>query len=287
MIDLNAVAAAFPELSDITFIVQSGQRLVFGAYLSGRRVALKVLKEGQNLDRIIREPEAVSRLGSDFIPEIVDSGDRVIAGVAWPYLIEQYIDGRSYRTVLTARPVQPVTSVLTLGRQLLRACTAFEEHRIVHRDIKPENIMLDAGDKAWILDFGIVRLLDWVSVTGTNDAFGPFTPGYAAPEQVRNRKDDIDSRADLFSVGVVLYEAFNGSNPYRANKRSNLEIIDHVCNQDLPRLALDGDEDGSLSEFIATLVSRFPSRRPQTTSDALAWHIQVSERWHARRPRSL
>lgn len=75
-----------------------------------------------------------------------------------------------------------------------------------------------------IIDFGIVRFLDMESLTQTSQRFGPCTPGYGAPEQMRNLKAQINIRADLFSVGVVAYEALKGHNPYTRDKRDILEI---------------------------------------------------------------
>ena len=177
--------------------------------------------------------------------------------------------------MLQRQPVQPLGAVLRLATALLSACCDFETQHMVHRDIKPENLLIGPNGKIWIIDFGIVRLLQLTSATLTQQRFGLFTPGYGAPEQVRNLKPKIDARADLFSVGVVLYESFNGSNPYLAGKGNVLEIVQDLCNRDLPLLTIPGDIDGKLSEFVASLCARFPSRRPPNAREALQWFREI------------
>jgi serine/threonine-protein kinase len=141
--------------------------------------------------------------------------------------------------------------------------------------------MIGHDGKIWILDFGIVRLLKLVSATHSHQRFGLFTPGYGAPEQVRNLKPKIDIRADLFSIGVVLYESLNGSNPYVAGKSNALQIIQDVCNRDLPRLSIEGRVGPRFSEFLGALTARFPSRRPSTASEALRWFQEIVDKLRA------
>ncbi|MGA7741093.1 MAG: serine/threonine-protein kinase [Polyangia bacterium] len=280
MIDLAAIRHEFSFLSNIVPLgaAPSGQKDVLRAQLDGRDVVLKLIRASSGDERVQREIEAVAKLDSAYVPKVLDHGERVIAGARRLYLIEQLITGETLRSALDRKPVWPLAEVLTMTDVLLRACASFEQARLVHRDIKPANIMVDAGGKIWIIDFGIVRHLDQTSLTPTAERFGPFTPGYAAPEQMRNLKAQINSRADLFSVGVVLYEIATGSNPYLVGKRSVLEVIDHMEKVDLPRAILAGDHDGVFAEFLSALTARFPSRRPQLASHALDWFRPISEK---------
>lgn len=276
MLDRASVLAAFGELENLTFLAESGQKYVFRGRKSGEDVVLKIFKADQEQVRIDREIQAVAKLNCDYVPEILEWGQRSIDGETWPFLVERFVAGDSYRVVLQRSPVQPLDEVLRLGEALLKACCDFEAQQMVHRDIKPENLISGVDGKFWVIDFGIVRLLQLRSATRTQQRFGLFTPGYGAPEQVRNLKPKIDIRADLFSVGVVLYESLQGANPYRTGKQNEFEVIQDVCNRDLPLLTIPGDSEGKLSEFIASLTGRFPSRRPRSAQEARQWWVELS-----------
>jgi serine/threonine protein kinase len=277
MIDLAALRAAFPELTDLVHLsARSGQKEVLLARLGGAPVVLKLIRTTPQIrERTQREIDAVSKLGCNYIPRVHLWGERLVGGTAQFFLIEDLIEGDTYRERLTKLSRQPLTNVLALGETLLSACVDFAAKSLVHRDLKPENLIIDPNDKIWVIDFGIVRLLDEAALTPTSDKVGRFTPGYGAPEQMRNLQPEIDERADLFSVGVVLYEALAGGNPYCEGKRDALQVIQHVLNVDLPRLIIPGDMHGELADLIASLSSRFRSRRPQSARHALTWFHSV------------
>ncbi|MCP4545373.1 MAG: serine/threonine protein kinase [bacterium] len=275
MLDPSALRAAFPELNSLEFLAESGQKYVFRAQKDGRSVVLKIVRADQDQERIDREIHAVAKLSCNYVPVILESGQRPVGDKTWTFLVEEFVEGESYRAVLQRQPVQPLGDVLRLATALLSACCDFEVQQMVHRDIKPENLLIGPNGKIWIIDFGIVRLLQLTSATLTQQRFGLFTPGYGAPEQVRNLKPKIDARADLFSVGIVLYEALHGSNPYLSGKGNVLEIVQDLCNRDLPRLTIPGDIGGKLSEFVASLCARFPSRRPPNAREALQWFREI------------
>ena len=277
MLDLAAVAAAFPQLTGLAPLGSpSGQKEVLRAELGTENVVLKLIKKNPlDQSRTEREITAAVKLSCSYVPRVFEQGQRAVGTEDRVYIIEQRIDGDTYRAQLRRAPKRPVSEVLGIMETLLLACMDFETVKMVHRDIKPENLMVDSTGKLWVIDFGIVRFLDEVSLTPTGNHFGLFTPGYGAPEQVRNLKTDIDIRADLFSIGVVAYEALNGSNPYIVGKRDPLEVINHVLTRDLTPLVIPGDSDGDLADFIAELTARYPSRRPQSAAEALQWFTPV------------
>jgi len=280
MLDIAAIRAAFPDLANLTPLTSSGQRDVFRGQRSGSEIVLKIVRaiDAQAEARILREVEAVAQLNSSYVPRITDYGRRPIGAENPLFIVEEYVRGKTYRDRLQAEPVQPLSQVLRVAEALLRACVEFEAARLVHRDIKPENIIIGPSGEVWIIDFGIVRMLDRESITPTGPRWGSFTPGYGAPEQMRNLKPRIDARTDLFSVGIVLYESIAGQNPYVAGAADQLEIMRRVDNQDLPLLTVPGDVASELSVFIGSLVSRFPSRRPQMAADALKWFEGIRPR---------
>jgi serine/threonine-protein kinase len=276
MTDVTELRASFAELGDITMFAESGQKEVLRATLNGAPVVLKIIKPGQAPESVRREIAAVAGLNCDYVPAVLASGVRSVGGVDRLYIIEPYVAGGSYRQHLQREPTPPLAFVVRLADILLRACRDFEARGLVHRDLKPENILVGSDGKIWIIDFGIVRVLNAASMTPTHLAFGKFTLGYGAPEQMRNLKPQIDARADLFSVGVILYESVCGYQPYYHNRHDQMDIMRSVMDQDLPPLALPTAQ--AFADFIMALCSRFASRRPQSASQALEWFAGATPR---------
>jgi len=187
------------------------------------------------------------------------------------YIIERRIDGRELRKVLVEQGKQPKAFVVAMMKSLLKTICELESNKIVHRDIKPDNIVVDAQGGFWLLDFGIARDLDDVSLTLTGEKMGPLSPGYAAPEQVMNFKRQIDSRADLFSLGVTAYELLTGEHPFRAQSPSPLAVIVQSVTLEADTLEIEGDPNGELSQFIKTLMNKQQTFRPPTAKMALDW----------------
>ena len=155
--------------------------------------------------------------------------------------------------------------------QILETLVAAGAVGVVHRDIKPANVIIDSACDAWLIDFGIARHLGLLSVTPTSAFMGPHSPGYAPPEQFANSKLDIDSRADLFALGVTLYESLEGTNPYMAGAASVDEVLTRVASMDLPRVtARDGVSSG-LADLIQSMTRRPLSQRPASAAEALEW----------------
>jgi eukaryotic-like serine/threonine-protein kinase len=279
MIDTVALHAAFPELSDICALpIRSGQKDVFAANHSTGKVALKIIKRGlADLPRTQREIEAVSKLQSSFVPSILFTGGRKVSNDDVLFIIEQFIEGTSYRQKLCGNPVQDLRSVLPLLLALLCACDDFERARIVHRDIKPENLIIDTNHKVWVVDFGIARHLDLQSLTGDSPYRGVGTVGYAAPEQFQNIKAQINVRADLFAVGTMIYEALAGHNPFLRGLHTVHAVIQRMETESVPLLECSEDTSGLLPKFLNSLMQRFPSRRPQSAKEALAWFEPIRQ----------
>ena len=186
-----------------------------------RRVAIKVLHSqfAQNPEivaRFQREAEAATSIGHPNIIEVTDMG-RFPDGTA--YMVLEFLDGRDWSKDIEREGPQPVGKVIHILTQVCDALTAAHAKGIVHRDLKPENIYLIErnGDTCFakVLDFGISKIADGQaenrSLTQTGTALG--TPYYMAPEQCQGKKD-IDPRADINSLGVILYQALTAQYPY-------------------------------------------------------------------------
>jgi len=200
-----------------------GQGTVYKAVDSklGRTVVIKVLppeltSRGANLKRFEREARLASALDHPNICTIFDLNE--INGVN--FIAMQYVEGRNVRQLVNGKPLE-IESALSIAVQVADALAAAHALGIIHRDIKAGNVMVTSKGQAKVLDFGLAKLLDegaardsGIHHTELTEVGVPYgTATYAAPEQARG--DRVDSRADIFSTGVLLYEMLTGSWPFR------------------------------------------------------------------------
>jgi len=213
---LEAVAAAFPQLEILELIGAGGMGAVFKARQPklDRLVALKLLSrplagDGAFAERFHREARVLARLNHPGIVSVHDYGE---AG-GFFYLLMEFVDGVNLRQVMRAGRFTPAQA-LTLVPKVCEALQFAHDEGILHRDIKPENILLDTRGRVKIADFGIAKLIGdktpGATLTGSGLALG--TPHYMAPEQMEHPQD-VDQRADIYSLGVVFYEMLTGELP--------------------------------------------------------------------------
>jgi serine/threonine-protein kinase len=277
-IDPAWLGQQFPTLKALAPLVQGGQKIVYTAHHpSEGDVVLKIVHPAQDPERVRREILAVQKAACPRVPKILETGTlrTNVGDVIW--VREQMIAGDSVRAVIQRGPLGK-SDLLRLAAHLLEALADAEKVQIVHRDVKPENIIRDAHGKFWLLDFGIARHLDLASLTGSHSPFGVGTAGYAPPEQFRNRKREIDGRADLFALGVTLYECATATNPFRTGARDDLEILRNVERMALPPLQLAFDGSGEIRTFVSALTQKRPDHRPTSVADALQWVKDICKR---------
>lgn len=189
-----------------------------------RPVAVKVIRRELSIDpvavaRFEREARAAAALDCEHIAAVHDIG-RDESGI--PFFVMDLLRGRTLRSLLdTEGPLQADFAVL-LTVQLCRGLAVAHAAGIVHRDVKPANVFVcqrsDGTALVKLLDFGVARLRDDHEITRSGAQAGPLgSLKYMAPEQARCR-EPVDHRADLYSVGVILYEALTGSNPQEADE---------------------------------------------------------------------
>ena len=163
----------------------------------------------------------------------------------------------------------PTKFVVRMMMSILRTICEIEAAQIVHRDIKPDNIVVDREGKFWLLDFGIARDVRDVSLTQTDALNGPCTPGYGAPEQVFNYKTQIDSRTDLYSLGVTAYELLTGENPFRRNVDNVFGAMVQSVTLEASTLEIEGDTGGQFAQFIKMMMNKNKTFRPPNAKIAL------------------
>jgi len=176
-----------------------------------RRVALKVLhrqfiQDREFVERFRREAEAAAGLQHPNVVSVYDRGD--VDGTY--YIAMQYLEGRTLKQLIDAglTPEQAVGLI----RQVLEGARFAHRHSVVHRDLKPQNVIIDAEGKATVTDFGIARA-GVSEITQTGSVMG--TPHYLSPEQAQGQ--DVTAVSDLYSIGVMLYEALTGRVPFEGD----------------------------------------------------------------------
>ena len=231
-----------------------------------RRVALKVMHphladSPDFVARFRREARAAARLSNPGVVAVYDQGS--IDGVA--YLVMELVEGPNLRDLIAAGPLS-VKEALGLTAQVLRPLGAAHRAGLVHRDIKPENVLLpDDGSEAKVADFGLARAVTEVAQTTTGNVMG--TAAYLAPELITS--GDSAPRADVFSVGVILYELLTGEQPFNAD--SPVQIAFRNVHEDVPAPSslvpsLPAEVDG----LVADMTRREADERLEDADAALA-----------------
>ncbi len=229
-----------------------------------RIVAIKVLAPelsflGSARLRFAREARAAASVAHDHVVAIhaVDSWKGL------PYLVMQYVPGKSLQGRIERDGPLAVREVLRIGMQVASGLAAAHAQGLVHRDIKPANILLENGiERIKITDFGLARAADDASISQSGVAAG--TPHYMAPEQARC--EPIDPRVDLFGLGGLMYAMCTGHPPFRAE--TAMAVLRRVC-EDTPRsIRADHPEVPSwLEAIIAKLLAKDPAARFQTAAE--------------------
>lgn len=212
----------FPQLEVLSLIGRGGMGVVYKARQKSlhRQVALKLLAPERAGDpmfarRFASEARSLAALNHPHIVGVHDFGE---AG-GYFYLLMEFVDGVNLRQLIRSRRLTP-DEALGIITPVCDALQAAHERGIVHRDVKPENLLIDRNGVVKIADFGIARMMDEPAAEGIHQTVADFseahtlatgTPDYAAPEQRSSAPSD--HRADIYSLGVVLYEMITGERP--------------------------------------------------------------------------
>jgi len=258
---------------------QGGMGVVYSAddLKLGRPVALKFLRseltsDAQARARLTQEARLASRLNHPNIATIYEVGETAEA----IFIAMELVNGESLGQILL-RGGYPAVEYPALARQIAEGLDAAHRLGVVHRDVKPGNIILDEGQRAKILDFGLAVLTknerapdesfqDFTTRTGTHFSTAGTVP-YMAPEQLRG--DPTDARSDIFSFGVLLYECLSGRRPFTGNNVIDvMHAILHRRSTALHELVPDTDPDWE--RFINRCMEKPPEQRFQTMGEALA-----------------
>jgi Tol biopolymer transport system component len=236
----------------------------------GRTVALKFLPLELASDpaakaRFLQEARAASALDHPNVCTVYEVGETEEHQL---YLAMPCYDGETLKTKISRGPL-PVAEALECALQVARGLAKAHRHGIVHRDVKPANLMVTADGLVKILDFGVAKLAGEAGLTRTGSAVG--TPAYMAPEQIRG--ETVDARADLWSLGVVLYEMAAGRRPFPSdNDAAARHAI--LSNEPEPLARLRPDAPAGLERIVRGLLARDPAQR-YPTADALSADLRL------------
>jgi predicted Ser/Thr protein kinase len=327
----EAIAPDFPQLEILECLGRGGMGVVYKARqkILNRVVALKLLaperaQDPKFAERFAHEAQALAALNHPNIVAIHDfgvvtgkGGGASLPGVgSLPgpaktyYLVMEYVAGANLRHLLRARKFAP-EEALAIVPPLCDALQYAHEHGIVHRDIKPENIMLDTNGRVKIADFGIARMLgnsragDGIAVPDDTSTSVVGTRGYCAPEQ-EGAPEHVDSRADIYSLGIVFYEMLTGELPGKPIEPPSHKVLVDVRLDEVVLKALAQNPElryqqasevktdletfarsksGPMAETARTMANQHPPRWGLplvvflSLYTALACYLAVSMRW--------
>jgi len=256
-----------------------------------RRVAVKVLRhelggQGDARARFEREAQIVAKIANDHIAQVYD-----VAFTDWGdlYMVMELLSGADLRQELALRGALPLGEAVRYIRQACSGIGMAHRAGVAHRDLKPENLFLaEVGEerRVKILDFGIAKMLADSSALITASSTAVGTPAYMSPEQV-DAASELDGRADIWALGVILYELVSGAGPFE--RRSPAAVLKAVLFEEPPPLKLvcPGIPDG-LSDLVARAMSKSPTDRPGTAgelAEALAPFATMERRFASLQPR--
>ncbi len=230
--------------------------------LQDKPVAIKLFRkelaqDAKLRERFRREATSAARLAHPNIIEINDSGD---TEDGQPYLVMEYLVGESLEGLISHGRL-PLNRAVDIILQMLGALSRAHDFQVIHRDLKPDNIFIcrapDGSDHVKILDFGIARSMHDPRLTGTGEVFG--TPQYMAPERITTI--DAGPSADIYAVGVMLFELCTGRLPFEANDVPGY-LLKHMRDQPPQPRSIEPAIPPDLDDLILRLLLKDPAKRP-------------------------
>ena len=237
-----------------------------------RIVAIKTLRADLARDQIFqarfrREAQSAASLNHPSIVAVYDTGEDMATGLPVPYIVMEYVDGRTVRDLLQeGHRLLPERSLEVIDG-VLRALEYGHQAGIVHRDIKPGNVMVTRNGDVKVMDFGIAWAMGDAQVTTNQTVQVIGTAQYLSPEQARGEL--IDARSDLYSTGCVLYELLTGRPPFTGDSPVVI-AYQHVRENPVPPSQVNPDVPAWADAIVLKAMAKAPADRYQTAAEMRA-----------------
>jgi serine/threonine-protein kinase len=228
-------------------------------------VALKVVRAGLAanpafLDLLKQEIRLARRITHRYVLRTHDFGE--CEGI--PYVTMEYLKGVTLRSLLDGRGRLPLPLVLRIARQVAEGLEAAHGVGVVHRDIKPANVLFDVRGDAKIMDFGLAAPATGLRAEEAGSLMG--SPRYMSPEQIRGER--VDARADLYALGIMLFELCSGFPPFDSPRINDLLAL-HLEAPPPPLAELMPDLSPDLGALVGRLMAKRPEERPQSATEVV------------------
>ncbi len=234
-----------------------------------RTVAIKTLRTDLARDhtfqaRFRREAQSAASLNHPSIVAVYDTGEDMATGIPVPYIVMEYVDGRTVRDLLQADHRLLPERALEIIDGVLGALDYSHESGIVHRDIKPGNVMVTRNGDIKVMDFGIARAMSDNQATMTQTAQVIGTAQYLSPEQARGER--VDARSDLYSTGCLMYELLTGRPPFTGDSPVAI-AYQHVRENPVPPSVVDPEIPAWADAIVLKAMAKDPADRYQSAAE--------------------
>ncbi|HEV7185271.1 MAG TPA: Stk1 family PASTA domain-containing Ser/Thr kinase [Leifsonia sp.] len=239
----------------------------------GRTVAIKLLKPSLATDpafrtRFRQEAQAAARMAHPTIVRVFDAGEETVREpngheAQLPFIVMEYVDGVLLKDLIKKGPLE-ITEAVRIGEGILTALEYSHRAGVVHRDIKPGNIMITKAGQVKVMDFGIARAISDSSATVAQTTAILGTASYFSPEQAKG--ESVDSRTDLYSTGVVLFEMLTGRPPFRGDTPVAV-AYQHVSEAPVAASSINPKVSPALDVVVAHALTKDRFERYQTVAD--------------------
>jgi len=242
-------------------MAQGGMSDIYRAYdlVHRREVVIKIpdqsmLGDPAQFERFQRELEVMKSLDHPVILKGLGSGkyNRI------PYLVTEYVNGQSLRTLMESSVSLPTEQAVSLTKSIAQGMAYCHQNEVIHRDLKPENILITEDGQPVIMDFGLALTKGSHRVTYSNLSATMGTPDYMAPEQIDGQRGD--QRTDVYALGTIMYELLAGKTPFTGD--TNMAVMAQHLNGTAPRLdKVNPAVTPQLAAIVATCLARDPEDR--------------------------
>ena len=234
-----------------------------------RVVAIKTLRIDLARDhtfqaRFRREAQSAASLNHPSIVAVYDTGEDMTNGIPVPYIVMEYVDGRTVRDLLQSDHRLLPERSLEIIDGVLGALDYSHQSGIVHRDIKPGNVMVTRNGDIKVMDFGIARAMSDNQATMTQTAQVIGTAQYLSPEQARGER--VDARSDLYSTGCLMYELLTGRPPFTGDSPVAI-AYQHVRENPVPPSVVDPDIPSWADAIVLKAMAKDPNDRYQSAAE--------------------